>query len=117
MIRFHVHLIAEMLLLGQLGHACAAGPFDGEWKGFAAASRGPCKPAIVTMIVEDSAVTGQARFETDAPRISGTVRSDGSFGATIGWRPLTGKFSVDKFEGMFRSGDCEWQMLLERARK
>lgn len=115
--RRRARLVAQMLLLAQLGPAYAAGPFDGEWKGFAAANRGSCKPAIVTLNVEDGAVTGQARFETDAPRINGTVRDDGSFGATIGWRPLTGKFSADKFEASFRSSDCEWQILLERVRK
>jgi hypothetical protein len=115
--RRHVLPTALMLLVVQLAPACAAGPFDGEWKGFAASSGGPCKPAIVTLNVEEGAVTGQARFETDAPRINGTVRGDGSFGATIGWRPLAGKFNADKFAGTFRSGDCEWQLLLERVPK
>jgi hypothetical protein len=115
--RQHARLIALMLLLAQLGPACAAGPFDGEWKGFAASNRGPCKPAVVTLNVDESVVTGQARFEKDAPRINGTVHDDGSFGATIGWRPLTGKFTADKFAGAFSSGGCEWQMRLERAPK
>ena len=115
--RRHALPIVQMLLLAQLGPACAAGPFDGAWEGFATPNAGRCKPAFVALNVEDNAVAGQARFQNDAPRINGTVRSDGSFGATIGWRPLIGKFSADKFAGTFRSGDCEWRIVLERARK
>jgi hypothetical protein len=58
-----------------------------------------CKSAKVTMTVEDTTVIGQAQFANDAPNISGTVRGDGSFGATIGRQPLVGKFSADGFEG------------------
>ena len=90
---------------------------SGEWKGFAAPNGGKCKPAIVSLTVEDNAATGQAQFANEAARINGTVRDDGSFGATIGWQPLTGKFNTDKFAGTFHSGDCDWQVLLERARK
>jgi hypothetical protein len=72
----HALLMGQMLLVAQLQPACAAGPFDGEWKGFAAAGAGPCKPAIIALNVEDGVVTGQARFDTEASRINGTVRDD-----------------------------------------
>src|SRR5947199_7525518 len=98
--------IAHMLLLAQLGDACAAGPFDGEWTGSATSTVGRCKPASVTLTVQGSDVTGLARFEVDASKINGTVREDGSFGATIGWQALTGKFTGNGLEGTFKSGDC-----------
>jgi hypothetical protein len=114
--RLLVASIAHMLLLADFGGADAAGPFDGEWTGSARSTVGRCKPAIVTLTVQGWAVTGQARFEIDAPNINGTVRQDGSFGATIGWQPVTGNFIQDRFEGTFRSGDCVWTMLLHRTK-
>jgi hypothetical protein len=71
-----------MLFLSQFSDACAAGPYDGEWTGSATATDGRCKPAIVTLTVLGRAVTGQARFVSDTPNINGTVREDGTFGAT-----------------------------------
>jgi hypothetical protein len=106
----------HVLLSLQLGDACAAGPFDGEWTGSATSTVGRCKPAEVTMTVQGRDVTGQARFEVDVPKINGTVWDDGRFGATIGWQPLAGKFTPDGFEGTFKSGDCVWKMLLQRAK-
>jgi hypothetical protein len=94
----------------------AAGPYDGEWTGSATATSGRCKPAIVTLTVLGTVVTGQARLEADAPNINGTVREDGTIGATIGWQPLTGKFIDDGLEGTFKSSDCVWKMLLKRAK-
>jgi hypothetical protein len=44
--------------------------------------------------------------------IGGTVREDGSFGATIGFRPLTGNFAGDMFEGTFDIFGCAWKMIL-----
>jgi hypothetical protein len=114
--RLLVAPIAQMLLLAQFGEACAAGPFDGDWTGSATSTVGRCKPANVTLIVQGREVSGQARFEADAPKINGTVREDGSFGATIGWQPLTGSFIEDRFEGTFKSADCVWKMLLQRTK-
>jgi hypothetical protein len=114
--RVLVASIAHMLLLAQCGDACAAGLFDGEWIGSATSTIGRCKPANVTLTVQGRDVTGQARFEVDAPKINGTVWEDGTFGATIGWQPLTGKFSPDGFEGTFKNRDCVWKMLLQRAK-
>jgi hypothetical protein len=94
----------------------AAGPYDGEWTGSARATSGRCKPAIVTLTVLGTVVTGQARLEADAPNINGTVREDGTIGATIGWQPLIGKFIDDGLEGTFKSSDCLWKMLLKRAK-
>jgi hypothetical protein len=108
--------VAHMLFLSQFSDACAAGPYDGEWTGSATATDGRCKPAIITLTVLGRAVTGQARFVIDTPNINGTVREDGTFGATVGFQPLTGRFIQDEVEGTFRSGGCEWKMLLKRTK-
>ena len=114
---FRIASASHLLLFLQLGAASAAGPYDGEWTGSATSTVGRCRPANVTLTVEGRDVTGQARFEVDAPKINGTVGEDGTFGATIGWQPLTGKFTADGFEGTFKSGDCVWKMLLQRAKQ
>jgi hypothetical protein len=116
MMRPLVASVAQILLLMRFGDAWAAGPFDGEWTGSATSAAGRCKPAIVTLTVQDGTVTGQARLEIDAPSINGTVREDGTFGATIGWQSLTGKFIEDGFEGTFKSTGCVWKMLLKRTK-
>jgi hypothetical protein len=59
-------------------------------------------------------VTGEAKFELEALKINGTVREDGTFGATLGFNRLTGKFTRDQFEGTFTLSDCAWQMQLRR---
>ena len=107
---------AHMLFLSQLGDGYAAGPYDGVWTGSATSTGRGCRPAIVTLTVEGKVVTGQARFERDAPNINGTVREDGSFGATIGFQPLTGKFTQDELEGNFKNSECVWKMLLRRTK-
>jgi hypothetical protein len=61
-------------------------------------------------------VTGQAKMDADAQNINGTVREDGTIGATIGWQPLIGKFVEDGLEGSFKSGDCAWKMLLKHTK-
>ena len=101
------------MLLPQIGDACAAGPYDGEWNGSATATTGRCKPALVSLTVEAKVVTGQARFERDVANISGTVLEDGSVGATIGFKHLTGKFIEDLFEGTFNSFDCVCKVILK----
>ena len=99
----------------QIGDACAAGPYDGEWNGSATATTGRCKPAIVLLTVEGKVVTGQARFDGDVANISGTVLKDGGVGATIGFRHLTGSFTKDMFEGIFESFGCAWKVILKPA--
>ena len=54
-------------------------------------------------------------FGADARNINGTVRPDGTFGGTIGFQHLVGKFNEDKFEGAFQSFDCAWTLILKRA--
>jgi hypothetical protein len=112
----HVASVTLLLFLLQLGDASADSLFDGEWTGSATSTVRRCKPATVTMTVQGSVVTGQAKFEIDAPNINGTVFEDGSFGATIGFQRLTGRFIRDRFEGTFKSAYCEWTMLLRRTR-
>ena len=97
----------------QIGDACAAGAYDGEWNGSATATTGRCKPAIVLLTVEGKVVTGQARFDGNVANISGTVLKDGGFGATIGFRHLTGSFTKDMFEEIFESFGCAWKTILK----
>jgi hypothetical protein len=107
-----------IMLLVQFNNGSAAdggGPFDGHWTGSATSTVEQCKSAKVTATVEGTIVIGQAQFSNDAPKINGTVREDGSFGATIGWQPLVGRFSADGFEGTFKNGDCGWEIHLQRA--
>ena len=110
--------IAHMLLLSQSRDTCAAGLHDGEWTGSATSSTsGRCRPANVTLTVQGKDVTGQAKFDVDTANISGTVREDGTFGATIGFQPLTGQFVQDQFKGTFKNGDCVWSLLLKRTKQ
>jgi len=108
--------IACMLLLSQSGHSYAAGPYDGEWTGSATATSGRCRPAVVTLTVAGRVVTGEARFEVEAQNINGTVQENGTFGATLGFHQLTGRFTRDAFDGSFTRADCVWRMQLKRTR-
>jgi len=112
----HVASVTLLLFLLQLGDASADSLFDGEWTGSATSTVRRCKPATVTLTVQGSVVTGQAKFEVDSPNINGTVFEDGSFGATIGFQRLTGRFTRDRFEGSFKSGYCDWLMLLKHTK-
>jgi hypothetical protein len=107
---------AAFLLLPQTNSANAAGTYDGEWTGAATSIGDRCKPAVVKLTVEGDVVVGQARFERDAPHINGTVGADGAFGATIGFQPFKGQFGGDRFDGTFKTSNCEWKALLRRTR-
>ena len=113
---FHIASVACWLVVPPPGDARAAGPYDGEWIGSATSTGRRCQPATVTLTVQDKVATGQAKFQTDAPSINGTVLDDGTLGATIGFQHLTGKFTHDEFEGTFKSSDCIWKMLLKRKK-
>jgi len=106
---FSIAATAHLLFVSQFSDAYTADPYDGEWTGSAkGTSDGHCKPADVTLTVHGKVVTGQAKFETDGANIYGTVREDGTFGATIGFRPLEGKFVHDEGECMeYSSKTCE----------
>jgi hypothetical protein len=108
--------VATLLLVLQPRDGRAAGPYDGEWSGSAAAAGGRCKPATITLTVAGKVVTGEARFETGPQNIRGTVHDDGDFGATIGFQHLVGKFIDNTFEGTFSSFNCAWKMNLRRTR-
>ena len=112
----YVASVAHLLLLSQLGNAYADGPYDGEWTGFAVSTGRRCTQAVVALTVLGQVVTGHAKFEVDAPNIHGTVFADGTFGATIGFQHLTGKFIKDNFAGSFKSSDCAWKMFLTRTK-
>jgi len=88
--------------------------YDGEWSGsdgndwsMQASPRDADRHSVTGRVG-----TGQVRFERDVANIGGTVREDGSFGATIGFRPLTGNFAGDMFEGTFEIFGCAWKMIL-----
>ena len=108
--------IANVLLLSSVCNASAADAYDGQWNGSATAARGGrCKAANVTVTVLGQDAIGEAKFGADARNINGTVRPDGTFGGTIGFQHLVGKFNEDKFEGAFQSFDCAWTLILKRA--
>lgn len=104
------------LLLSQSSDSYAAGPYDGEWSGSATSDRARCKPGRVTLTVAGRVVTGKATLEGETPNINGTVWEDGTFGATIGFQHLTGKFIGDELEGSFKTAECQWKILLRRAK-
>ena len=116
--RLHlIAAVANILLVSSFGYASAADPYDGQWNGSATAAQGSrCKAANVIVTVLGREVIGEAKFGADARNISGTVRPDGTFGGTIGFQHLVGKFDGDKFEGAFQSFDCAWTLILQRSR-
>jgi hypothetical protein len=105
-----------VVLLSQLGGSLAAGPYEGQWDGIATPSRARCNAARVTLMVTGKVVVGEALLAGEKLDIRGTVWEDGSFGATIGFQNLTGRFSGDAFEGGFQSPDCQWKVKLERKK-
>jgi hypothetical protein len=108
--------IASVLFSSNFGHAYAAGPYDGEWNGSArVVKNGRCRPANLTLTVLGNHAVGQAKFDLAVRSIAGTVRPDGTFGGTIGFLHLTGKFMEDQFEGNFQSVDCAWVVTLRRT--
>jgi hypothetical protein len=116
--RLPCRALAALLLLSLLLGDARAGPYDGEWNGYARGTSGRCQPADVTLVVGGmtvggTAVAGQARFERDTP-IRGTVTLDGALSATIGFVHLTGIFSGDMFSGTFRRFDCRYEMELKK---
>lgn len=105
------------LVFSTFGNALAAGLYDGDWNGSATATRGPqCAAGTVALTVLGKQATGEARLGPDARTINGTVRPDGTFGGTIGFQHLTGKFIDDTFEGTFQGLECAWIMKLKRRR-
>ena len=104
---------AFLVLLPQFNNANAAGPYDGEWTGAAISTGERCKRGLVKFTVSGRNVSGQARFDGDAPKINGTVGADGAVGATVGFLPLWGQFTGDEFEGKFTSFDCQSKAILK----
>jgi hypothetical protein len=111
---FFVASVIFWMLSPRIGDA--AGPYDGEWNGSATATTGRCKPALVTLSILGKVVTGRAAFEREAQDIRGTIAEDNTFGGTIGWQPIRGRFNQDEFEGTFNSFECSWKMVLKRTK-
>lgn len=107
---------AFLLVLLQFNNAHAAGPYEGGWTGTAKSLDGGCRRATMKLTVKDEVLSGQARLKRDTPKINGTVGKDGTVGATIGFQPFRGQFIRDRFEGTFKTFDCEWKALLRRTR-
>src|SRR5262245_17062184 len=116
--RLHlIAAIANVMLLSSFCIASAADRYDGQWNGSATAAQDSrCKAASVTVTVLGQEVAGEAKFGVDARNINGTVRLDGTFGGTIGFQHLVGKFNEDTFEGAFQSFNCAWTLILKRGR-
>lgn len=119
-----IHIVSLASLLALVADAdAAAGPYDGDWNGSAVSDVRRCSPAVVILKVHGKDVTGQAKFEQNAPNLSdtstinGTVLEDGHFGGTIGFNRVSGTFTASGFEGGFRSSDCAWTMDLRRTNK
>jgi hypothetical protein len=110
---FFVASVIISMISPQIGDA--AGPYDGQWNGSATATTGACKPAPVTLSILGKVLTGAATFEREAKEIRGTIGEDGTFGGTIGWQPIRGRFTQDEFEGTFNSFECSWKMVLKRT--
>jgi hypothetical protein len=109
--------IVGLLFVSYVGSVCAADTYDGEWTGSATAARnGRCKNANVTLTVSGTLVLGQAKFDVETRNIHGTVQPDGSFGGTVGFQHLTGKFGDDSFEGTLQGRECAWTLILTRKR-
>ena len=109
---FHIVFAIHLVLSLQLGEARAAGPYDGKWVGPATSNVGRCKPGSVALSVHGKDVTGDARFEVDAPKINGSVSKDGALGATIGWQPSPGSSarisSRERSRMETANGKCSW---------
>jgi len=116
--RLHlIAAIANVLLLSSFCKASAADLYDGQWNGSATAAQDSrCKAANAAVTILGWEVIGEAKFGTDTRNINGTVRPDGTFGGTIGFQHLVGKFNEDKFEGAFQSFGCAWTLILKRSR-
>ena len=111
-----VFAAAFLLSLPLFNNVGTAGPYDGEWAGTATSTGARCKQAALKFTVKGRDVSGQARFERDAPNINGTVAADGAVGATVGFLPLWGQFTGDEFEGTFTNFDCQWKAVLKRVK-
>jgi len=109
-------LVSHLVLSLELSGAYAFDQYDGEWIGSATSTDRRCEPARVTLTVRGKIVVGQARFEPETQNINGTVFEDGTFAATIGFRPLAGKFTQNECEGTFRRSDCVWKILLKHTK-
>jgi hypothetical protein len=105
-----------LLFLLQFGETSATEQNDGEWSGSATSADWRCKPASLTLTVQGKIAAGQAKFQVETANIHGTVSQDGTLGATIGFRHLTGQFIQDEFGGTFKGPDCSWKVLLKRKK-
>jgi hypothetical protein len=109
-------IFVATLTLSWISVARTAGVHDGTWEGSATViNKGRCEPSSVSLSVNGNEAIGQAKFVAGIRRISGTVAADGTFGGTIGFQQIEGKFTGDDFEGTFVSFECAWKISLKRT--
>jgi hypothetical protein len=104
-------IAAAMIAIAQLGTAQAAGPFDGTWKGGAAAggttSDGHRCPAInASITIADGKIVGTYSFSKYTYNIVGSVKPDGSASGKWATNTFTGTFSGAHFKGKYSSKEC-----------
>ena len=86
-----------------------AGTFEGTWNGIVerGSGGGSCKEMQANVTVTGNQVAGSVHHGSGGVAdISGTIADDGSFDGRAGTAHVKGKFSGDKFDGVYKSGEC-----------
>ena len=102
--------IAAILgILGTVGVAVAAGPFDGVWHGTVEQSGGRCPQGAVAMKITDTAIVGRFSIGGSQVPFHGTVTPDGAVNVAYNYPEhgvsgtMTGTMSGGAFTGKFDS--------------
>ena len=97
----------------------ASGPYDGQWNGHFAFGTRSCGTGDFPVTVANNELSGAWKGSRGTYQISGTVAADGTFSGLFGSKPLTGKFSGDRFDGSWQAPNeaCgNGNVRLERAK-
>jgi hypothetical protein len=92
-----------------IGAVAAAGPYDGQWNGhmeFSVHKGGGCATSDFPVTVADNKISGEVKGLRSTYQLAGTVAKDGNFKGTIGKARVNGKFTADKFEGLFTGAEA-----------
>lgn len=96
-------------VLGTVGVAFAAGPFDGVWHGTVEPAGSRCLQGAVAMKITDTAIVGRFSIGGAQVPFHGTVTPDGSVTVAYNYPEhgvsgtMTGKMSGGEFTGKFES--------------
>lgn len=96
-------------MLGTVGIAFAAGPFDGVWHGTVEQSGGRCPQGAVAMRITDTAIVGRFSIGGAQVPFHGTVTPDGFVSVAYNYPEhgvsgtMTGKMFGGDFTGKFDS--------------